>query len=97
MGDHAIHSAKGSISLHVKPSYQSESTSLLARCCNQLLCNVLPTMLIAVGVGSLTLLLCGQIEKAKRAREVQPEISTLETQQKITFAGQETPEQRRSL
>ena len=97
MRDHAIHSAQGNISLQVKPTYQSESTTLLARCREQLLCNVLPTLLIAASVSSLTLLLCEQIDKAKQAREVRPVISTLETQQKMVFPGHETPEQRRSL
>jgi hypothetical protein len=97
MRDHAIHSAEGNISLQVKPAYQSESTTLLARCCEQLLCNVLPTLLIAVGVSSLTLLLCEQIDKAKHAREVQSAISTMGIQQKMAFPGQETPERHRSL
>ena len=96
MRDHAIHSAEGNISLQVKSAYKPESTTLLARCCEHLLCNVLPTLLIAVGISSLTLLLCEQIDKAKPAREVLPAISTLETQQKMVFPGQETPEQRRS-
>jgi hypothetical protein len=97
MKDHALHSAEGNVSLQVKPAYQSKSTTLFARCREHLLCNVLPTLLIAVGVSSLTLLLCEQIDKAKHAREVQPAISTLETQQKIAFTDQETPERRRSL
>jgi hypothetical protein len=97
MRDHAIHSAEGNISLQVKPTYQSESTTLLARCREHLLCNVLPTLLIAVGVSSLTLVLCEQIDKVKHAREVLPAISRLEAQQKMVFPGQETLEQRRSL
>ena len=97
MRNHTIHSAEGNISLQVKPAYQSESTTLINRCCEHLLCNVLPTLLIAASVSSLTLLLCEQIDKAKQAREVRPVISTLETQQKMVFPGQETPVQRRFL
>jgi len=85
MGGHAIQPAGGNISFNERISYHSDVFNTLERCRYHLLRNVIPTILIVVGVSWITLLLTEQIYKAKLARGERSSAETLKVQQNIAI------------
>ena len=90
----AFHPAEGNISFNGRTSYHSDVLSALERCRYHLLCNVIPTLLIVVGVSWVSLLLTEQIYKAKLARGELSSAPTLEIQQEIAMSTQAATEEK---
>lgn len=84
----AIHHVGGNISFNGRTSYHADVFTTLERCRYHLLRNVIPTLLIVVGVSWISLLLTEQIYKAKQAR-----LAALKAQQSVAMdvAGRTQP------
>jgi len=71
----------GPVSSYLKASYPIDAANFLKRIRYHLLKNILPTLLIVIISSAITLLLSGQIEKAKLIREEPATASSPQTSQ----------------